>query len=404
MYRRPAVEAGNRPVFTRRQYLALAPMAALAACGGRHATGFPGFAVISLAGDSSVAIVNLNTFQLTGRKEFRTAPGIVSTSGDTAYVLTPADGTVHAVNPSDRKSSGISARFSSELDFLRLTAEQNPRLVTASSANRELVVAGLADLRPQRRVHLQAPAAGLDIGTHAVSRNTYAAVSGGKSGMVELINLETGKNSKCELEGELGELRFRRDGKLLFVANYGRRSLVVLDTESLQTVCELSLPMQPQNLAFGARDGQLFVSGPGMDAISIIYVYNTVEVDQTVLAAREPGPMACSENPRYLFVASRSGPEVTILNIDSRKIAALTLTGSNPSRIMITPDQQYALVLDKGSGDLAVIRIPEILNSRNRRGASSLPSGILTLRGIPLFAMIPVGAQPADIGIATQTA
>lgn len=404
MYRRPAVEAGNRPVFTRRQYLALAPMAALAACGGRHATGFPGFAVISLAGDSSVAIVNLNTFQLTGRKEFRTAPGIVSTSGDTAYVLTPADGTVHAVNPGDRKSSGISARFSSELDFLRLTAEQNPRLVTASSANRELVVAGLADLRPQRRVHLQTPAAGLDIGTHAVSRNTYAAVSGGKSGMVELINLETGKNSKCELEGELGELRFRRDGKLLFVANYGRRSLVVLDTESLQTVCELSLPMQPQNLAFGARDGQLFVSGPGMDAISIIYVYNTVEVDQTVLAAREPGPMACSENPRYLFVASRSGPEVTILNIDSRKIAALTLTGSNPSRIMITPDQQYALVLDKGSGDLAVIRIPEILNSRNRRGASSLPSGILTLRGIPLFAMIPVGAQPADIGIATQTA
>lgn len=404
MYRRPRAEADNRPVFTRRQWLALAPMVGLTACSGRHATGYPGFAVISLAGESSVAIVNLNTFQVDGRTEYRTAPSTVATSDDTAYVLTPADGTVHTVSPNARKSSGASARFSSELDFLRLTAEPNPRLVAVSSNNRELVAARLSDLRPERRVRLQAAAAGLDIGTHATSRNTYAAISEGKSGIVELVNLENGSLRKCELEGELGSLRFRRDGKVLFVANYGQRSLVVLDTESLQTVCELPLPMQPQNLAFGAKDGQLFVSGPGMDAISIVYVYNTIEVDQTVLAAREPGAMACSDNPRYLFVASRSGPEITILNIDTRKIAALTLTGSNPSRIVITPDQQYALVLDKGSGDLAVIRIPEVLNSRNRRGASSLPSGILTLRGIPLFAMLPVGAQPADIGIASQTA
>jgi DNA-binding beta-propeller fold protein YncE len=378
-------------------------MAGLAACGGRHATGFPGFAVISLAGENGVAIVNLNTFKLDGRREFRTAPSTVASSGDTAYVLTPANGTVHAVNPNTPKSSGASTRLSGELDFLRLTTERNPRLVTASSANRELVVARLSDLRPERRVRLQAPAASLDIGTHAGSRNTYAALSGGKSGIVELVNLENGTHRKCELEGELGGLRFRRDGKLIFVANYGQRSLVVLDTESLQTVCELPVPMQPRNLAFGAKDGQLFISGPGMDAISIVYVYNTVEVDQTVLAAREPGAMACSDNPRYLFVASRSGPEVTILNIDTRKIMALTLTGSNPSRIVITPDQQYALVLDNGSGDLAVIRIPEVLNSRSRRGASSLPSGILTLRGIPLFAMIPIGAQPVDIAIANQT-
>jgi DNA-binding beta-propeller fold protein YncE len=375
----------------------------LVACSGRHATGFPGFAIISLAGDNSVAIVNLNTFQLSGRREFRTTPGVVATRGDTAYVLTPASGTVHAVNPNGRKSSGVSARFSSELDFLRLTAGPYPRLVTVSSANRELVTAKLSDLRPERRVRLQAPAAALDIATHAVSRIHYAALSGGKSGIVELVNLENGDHHKCELEGELGSLLFRRDGKLLFVANYAKRSLFVLETESLQTVCELPLPMQPQNFTFGANDGQLFISGPGMDGISIVYVYDTVEVEQTVLAAREPGPMACSENPRYLFVASRSGPEVTILNIDTRKITALTLTGSNPSRIMVTPDQQYALVLDKGSGDLAVIRIPEIRNSRSRRGASSLPSGILTLRGIPLFAMIPVGAQPADIGIAIQS-
>ncbi|HXE14043.1 MAG TPA: hypothetical protein VN633_18085, partial [Bryobacteraceae bacterium] len=164
-------------------------MAGLAACGGRHATGFPGFAVISLAGDNSIAIVNLNTFKLDGRREFRTAPSMVATSGDTAYVLTPANGTVHAVNPNTRESSGTSVRFSGELDFLRLTAEENPRLVTVSSANRELVTASLSDLRPAQRVRLEAPTGALDIATHAVSRTIYAALSGGKSGIVELINL-----------------------------------------------------------------------------------------------------------------------------------------------------------------------------------------------------------------------
>jgi DNA-binding beta-propeller fold protein YncE len=141
-----------------------------------------------------------------------------------------------------------------------------------------------------------------------------------------------------------------------------------------------------------------------MDGISIVYAYKTIEVDQTVLAAKEPGTMACSDNPRYLFVASRAGSEITVLNVDSRKMVALSLAGNKPSHIVITPDQQYALVLNEGSGDLAIIRIPEIRGSRTRYGASSLPSGILTLRGVSLFAMIPLGEQPVDIAIADQTA
>jgi DNA-binding beta-propeller fold protein YncE len=221
--------------------------------------------------------------------------------------------------------------------------------------------------------------------------------------MVETVDLETGTQRKRELDGDLGTVRFRDDGQLLFVASYGRQSLIVLDTETLETVCELPLPMKPENLAFGADNGQLFVSGPGMDGISIVYVYKTLEVDQTVLAAKEPGCMACSSTPRYLFVASRAGSEVAILNVDSRKMVALSLSGDRVSRILITPDQQYALVLNQGGGDLAIIRIPEIRNGHTRRGASSLPSAILTLRGVSLFAMIPLGESPADIALADQT-
>jgi hypothetical protein len=39
---------------------------------------------------------------------------------------------------------------------------------------------------------------------------------------------------------------------------------------------------------------------------------------------------------------------------------------------------------------------------RSKTGAGSLPSGILTLRGVSLFAMIPVGQNPTDLAIFTE--
>ena len=52
--------------------------------------------------------------------------------------------------------------------------------------------------------------------------------------------------------------------------------------------------MQPENLCFNSDQGQLFVTGEGMDGVAIVFPYNTLEVEQTVLAGRDPGVMACS--------------------------------------------------------------------------------------------------------------
>jgi DNA-binding beta-propeller fold protein YncE len=165
--------------------------------------------------------------------------------------------------------------------------------------------------------------------------------------------------------------------------------MLILDPATLGTVCELQLPMRPENLVFGAGGGQLFVTGSGMDGVAIIFAFRTLEVEQTVLAGRAPGAMACSENPAFLFVASRAGSEISILNVDTRKVVALTQAGEMPRHIVITPDQQYALILDETSGDMAVIRIPSITSNRLKTGAS-------------LFAMVPVGEKPVDAAIFTR--
>jgi hypothetical protein len=97
--------------------------------------------------------------------------------------------------------------------------------------------------------------------------------------------------------------------------------------------------------------------------------------------------MACSNQPEYLFVASKTGSVVSILSVLSRQVIAVVEAGQNPQQILMTPDNQYALILYGQSGELAVIRIPAITRNRNKNGAA-------------LFTMIPVGDQPVGAAIA----
>jgi len=71
-------------------------------------------------------------------------------------------------------------------------------------------------------------------------------------------------------------------------------------------------------------------------------------------------------------------------------VVAVTPVGKGPSYITITPDDQYALVLNQVSGDMAVIRIPNVTRAvaQQRRWKKG-----------PLFMLIPVGSKPVSAAI-----
>jgi DNA-binding beta-propeller fold protein YncE len=381
----------NTSGWSRRQLLAASTSAALSCLGCRRkrATGFPGFALVTLAGENSLAFVDLNTFHFAHKIDLRSTPSSVSADADQAYVVTPANGSVSVID-ADQQRIRNTIRLSDHLDLFRLTPVRG-QMAGISAQGREAVVADAQSGKVTLRRRLNSAPVDADVKLHESKRRLFLATAGGTSGTVELIDLQSGAQQKRQLDGEIGAIRFRKDGQLLFVANYQGQTLIVLDTATLQTVCELPVPMRPENLSFSADQGQLFVSGTGADAISIVYVYDTLEVEQTILAGRAPGAMACSDSPRYLFVASRAGSDISILSIETRKMIALTQAGERPTRIEITPDQQYALVLNEASGDVAAIRIPAIRGNRLKNGAS-------------LFAMIPVGQNPTDLAILREQA
>lgn len=370
----------------RRQWLAAGAIALGSACGRKIGAGFPGYALIATAGETSISVIDLSDFQLVKQVQVGGAPEKVFSAPETdhSYVLTPATGSVHAIDASFRRV--VSRKLADRLAGLQLT-QDGKWLLAILGHGRELLEMEAASFRVTRRWKLSAEPVALDVAVDG-----SVAISTGDQGIVELIDRKTGQQKRKELSGAIGQARFRADGKLLMVANCKDQALTALDVPSLQVIVDLPLAMQPENLCFNSDGGQLFVSGRGMDGVAIAFTYWPLEVEQTVLGGRDPGVMACAGNT-YLLIASASGSDVSILTVARRRMVGIVEVGQKPSYIAITPDNQYALVLNEASGDMAVIHVSSIQDklsdAAKRRGKA----------GASLFTMLAVGNQPVHAAI-----
>ncbi len=360
--------------FSRRQLFVLA-----AAAGCRHrGSGFSGYALVAATGSKSVAIVDLLAFSRKGSIPLPFEPTSLVAHPDPnankAYAVMANHATIAEVSP-------LSASL-----LRRITLPARPRAVRISG-NRIYWIAedrdwlGIVDLKEWKNhppIQLASTAIDLDV-SH---RRGLAAVTL-QSGSVQLIPADGGvPNPPTEVAPDLGSLLFRSDGNVLLVAEPKARSLSALDIDSRSIMVRLKLALQPERLWMKGDGGQLFITGAGVDGVTIVYPYRT-EVAQTFLSGRRPGEMADSIAPDYLFVSNPEAGSVTVFSIDTQKVVAVTGVGAQPGPISITPDQQYALVLNRGSGDLAVIRIAAITAGREKRA--------------PLFTMIAVGSHPCGM-------
>lgn len=243
----------------------------------------------------------------------------------------------------------------------------------------------LVDLEKRRvTAHVALPAtptdAALNFGVAAVSLPARHSIARFSVPDLRLMG-ETDAAVPC------GAVRFRKDGKTILTAAPATREVLTLDTSSGALLTRLSLPISPSRFCFNPDGGQMFVTGAGEDAVVIVNPYRN-EVDQTILAGRSPGAMAVSERQNLLFVANPQIGDVTIIDIDTRGLCASVHVGGNPAEVLITPDSEYALVLDGSSGNVSVVRITAVPRPSNPRRTV-----------IPLFTDFPTaaGAQSAVI-------
>ena len=375
--------------------MALSGLALTGACGPRKGTGFPGYALISNSGDHSLSAVDLTAFRLARTLPLNASPKDILLSADgRSFVLTPENGTLHVVGPDLRVIN--SRKLSDTVSAICLSPDTRT-LIAIAPHTRELILVETSSLRGKAKYKLSAQPDSLTVPPPPkpgeAEKPAFVAVSSGPQRIVDLVNYETGQRWSREFPGIMGALRFRADGQRLLAANLQERCITALTTPDLQTIADLSLAMVPQNLCFNADQGQLFVTGEGMDAVAIVFPYNPLEVEQTVLAGRDPGVMGCSEDPAYLFVGSHSGSDVSILNVDTRRVIGIVDAGRTSTLITVTPDSQYALILSESAGTMAVIHIPDVVNNvgdYNKRRNKATAS---------LFTLLPVGSRPVDLAI-----
>lgn len=351
--------------------LALGGLAA--ACRRGAGVGFAGRVFVASAAEPSLGVVDLARFAF-----LRSLP-----LPSPATTVAAARGRVYALCPEARTVAVFDARSLEPAGRLRLAGEPSTALVRHGRLwmllgdPPRLQPADLDPLRLRPAVPLPGRPLSFDIaGTRALA---CAALEGG---MAVFVDLDSGLPLPPRLlDDRIGTVRFRSDGRMAIAAGLGRRQLILLDAVTRDVVVQLPLAVAPERFCFSRDGGQLFITGEGGDAVVICYPYRT-EIAQTSLSGRKPGEMAACADPPLLLVSNPQAGSVTAFSIAEQRVVAVVAVGTGPGPILITPDEEFALVLNRGSGDMAVIRIPAIpVDTRRRKTA-------------PLFTMIPVGPQP----------
>ncbi len=369
-----------------RRAVLVAPLAA-AACGRPKARAFPGYCFVANQQGRSVAAIDLRHFRVRRQIALDAAPAAVlpHPSKSRVYVLAPESGTVYEIDAGPLTvtrraragSQGVSMQMAPSGEALWVLYRDPAALVEFP----------LDSLRPNRRIRLPAPADAFDL-----SVANEAAIATSQDRSIVLASLTRAAIDRTIAAGsEPSLVRFQWDGKQLISGSRFERLLTIFNVETGAAVVRLPLPIEPRHFCFNSDGGQLFVSGDGMDAIAIVFPYTT-EVDQTILAGHAPGVMAVTSNaPSFLLVANPESNGITVLDVDTRRLVAVVQVGQEPSHIVLTPDQQYALVLNQKSGDVAVIRILSL--ARTPDGSQR------RYNSAPLFTMIPVGERPVSAAV-----
>jgi DNA-binding beta-propeller fold protein YncE len=365
-----------------RRTLLLSPALALAACRKPKATRFPGYCFVANQDGRSVAVVDLSGFRVRKQIHLDAAPTVVLRHPEhpVVFVLAPQSGTVYEIDAVSL-AIGRTARAGSQAADMRISPRGDALWVLYRDPA-ALVEMPLNSLRPGRRIRLSAPPDDFDL-----SSENRAAIAIRQDRSIVIASLTSATIERTIAAGaEPSVVRFQSDGKQLIAGSRADRSVTMFDVATGKTVVRLPLPLEPRHFCFTPDGGQLFISGDGMDAVVIVYPYRT-EVAETILAGHAPGVMAITDtSPSYLLVANPETSSITVFDVDSRKLVAVVQVGRQPGSILITPDNQYVLVLNEESGDLAVIRIFSL-------------AGRYRYKPAPLFTLIPVGEKPVSAAV-----
>ncbi len=352
------------------------------ACSRKHASRYHGWLFVSSGAGKSLAVADLAFFRRVTDIPLGAAPDQLFHSAGRVFAVCRDGLCLVEIDPVKLAVAGkiglpgkpVSARLAPDgASALILTEEPNL-----------LLAVDLAKRRVTARLPLPGAGSDLDLSS-ALPNDAQAAISIPSHNSIARVGLPSFKMAgMTDVAVPCAALRFRRDGKTILAGATAAREIVTIDSASGKLLARLPLPLAPSRFCFNDNGGQMFVTGAGEDAVAIVKPFQN-EVDQTILAGHTPYAMAVSDSPNLLFVTNLESGDLTILDIDTRTVAASVHVGENPGDVLLTPDGEYALVIDRRTGNVSVVRIPSVLGHD--------PGALGKARTKPLFTVFPTVAD-----------
>ena len=354
----------------------------LAGCGRTLARRYSGWLFVASANERGIAVADLSEFRRVTTIALPQIPSQVIRLRDKVFVTCPEGNVLYDIDPARLAVSG--------------RIELPGRIVAAAVVPPGSVIAVLTDApaglhlvdsstrRISRRIALPAAPSGFDL------TETMAAVTS-ESSVVRVL-LGAGKIAGITPAGsQCGPIRFRKDGKTILAAAPESKQVVTLDAVTGALLTRLPLPFAPARFCPNGDGGQMFVSGTAGDEIAIINPYQN-EVDQTLVAGSKPFALtvAVTSGQELLYVTNGGSGDLSIFDIEFRRLVASVHVGGNPGEVLVTPDGEYALVINRDSGDVAVVRVRTALDRKVK--TKPLFTYFATARGPQSAAIIPASA------------
>jgi YVTN family beta-propeller protein len=352
-----------------------------------------GYCFVANQGSRTVAVVSLERFRVLRQIALDAAPSAVLAHPHRprVLVLAPDAGIVYEV---DGATYAISRKVRAGNQALAMQlSPSGDSLWVLYRDPAALIELPLDSLRPGRHIHLSAPPDAFELVLHRQRDVPLAAITSRQGRTIVLASLTNASIERTIATGDEPSLvTFQWDGSQVITGSWQGRDATIYETATGRTVVRLPLPLAPRQFCTSGDGGQIFITGDGMDAVVVLFPSQT-EVYQTILAGRAPGTMAVTAKgviPAYLMLTNPDTDGITVLDTGTYSLVASVQVGRGPSRILLTPDGQYALVLNEKSGDMAVLRMLALSTTPNGGYRPYKPAPA------PIFTLIPVGDRPVS--------
>jgi YVTN family beta-propeller protein len=201
------------------------------------------------------------------------------------------------------------------------------------------------------------------------------------------------------------------NGTQLFVSDWAKRMVLVLDAVTLRVVNTIGVGEHPNQIAVHPRDGRLFVACASSNCVSVIDTERGT-VTETIVTSlfprapegSTPDGVAVAPDGKTLYVANADNNGVAVIDIGvpgQSHVKGFIPTGWYPSAVAVTPDSKTVLVgVGKGNQTRPNPFFPPGVQKPNGKGASrDWPYIGTTLSGA--LSIVPV---PDDKQLAAYTA